>query len=148
MINRENKLPSYPLVELAVEAIANWVTSYRNVVGFNNEFDMCGPDEVMRMAKDIGVTSSQLQELARNGADSANLLKRMLVALHVDPKVIADMDPLVMREMKWLCITCSNKRQCEHELAMGTAAEHFQKYCPNAVSIDELLNQKSQPLSH
>ena len=148
MINRENKLPSYPLVELAVEAIANWVTSYRNVVGFNNEFDMCGPDEVMRMAKDIGVTSSQLQELARNGADSANLLKRMLVALHVDPKVIADMDPLVMREMKWLCITCSNKRQCEHELAMGTAAEHFQKYCPNAVSIDELLNQKSHPLSH
>jgi hypothetical protein len=148
MINRENKLPSYPLVELAVEAIANWVTSYRNVVGFNNEFDMCGSDEVMRMAKDIGVTSSQLQELARNGADSANLLKRMLVALHVDPKVIADMDPLVMREMKWLCITCSNKRQCEHELAMGTAAEHFQKYCPNAVSIDELLNQKSQPLSH
>ena len=148
MINRENKLPSYPLVELAVEAIANWVTSYRNVVGFNNEFDMCRPDEVMRMAKDIGVTSSQLQELARNGADSANLLKRMLVALHVDPKVIADMDPLVMREMKWLCITCSNKRQCEHELAMGTAAEHFQKYCPNAVSIDELLNQKSEPLSH
>ena len=148
MINRENKLPSYPLVELAVEAIANWVTSYRNVVGFNNEFDMCGPDEVMRMAKDIGVTSSQLQELARNGADSANLLKRMLVALHVDPKVIADMDPLVMREMKWLCITCSNKRQCEHELAMGTAAEHFQKYCPNAGSIDELLGQKSQPLSH
>ena len=148
MINRENKLPSYPLVELAVEAIANWVTSYRNVVGFNNEFDMCGPDEVMRMAKDIGVTSSQLQELARNGADSANLLKRMLVALHVDPKVIADMDPLVMREMKWLCITCSNKRQCEHELAKGTAAEHFEQYCPNAVSIDELLNQKSHPLSH
>ena len=148
MINRENKLPSYPLVELAVEAIANWVTSYRNVVGFNNEFDMCGPDEVMRMAKDIGVTSSQLQELARNGADSANLLKRMLVALQVDPKVIADMDPLVMREMKWLCITCSNKRQCEHELAKGTAAEHFEQYCPNAVSIDELLNQKSHPLSH
>ena len=148
MINRENKLPSYPLVELAVEAIANWVTSYRNVVGFNNEFDMCGPDEVMRMAEDIGVTPSQLQELVRKGGNSANLLKRMLVALQVDPKVIADMDPLVMREMKWLCITCSNKRQCEHELAKGTAAEHFEQYCPNAVSIDELLNQKSHPLSH
>jgi hypothetical protein len=148
MISRENKLPSDPFVEAALEAIGNWVTNYRNIVGFNNEFDMCGPNEVMRMAKDIGVTPSQLQELVRNGADSANLLKRMLVALHVDPKVIADMDPLVMREMKWLCISCSNKRQCEHELAKGTAAKHFQKYCPNAVSIDELLNQKSEPLSH
>jgi hypothetical protein len=45
----------------------------------------------------------------------------MLVALHVDPKVLAEMDPLVMREVKWLCITCSNKKRCEHELAQGTA---------------------------
>jgi len=148
MINRENKLPSNPFVEAALGAIADWVTNYRNAVGFNNEFDMCGPDEVMRMAEDIGVTPSQLQELVRKGGNSANLLKRMLVALHVDPKVIADMDPLVMREVKWLCITCCNKRQCEHEIAKGTAVEHFQKYCPNAVSIDELLDQKSQPSSH
>jgi hypothetical protein len=148
MSNRENELPSYPFVEAALKAIANWVTSYRNALGFKNEFGMCGPNEVMRMAKDIGVTPSQLQELVRKGPDSANLLKRMLVALHVDPNVIADMDPLVMREMNWLCITCNNKRQCEYELAKGTAAEHFQKFCPNAVSIDELLNQKGQPSSH
>ena len=145
MINRENNLPSNPFVEAALEAIADWVTSYRNVVGFNNEVDMCGPDEIMRMAKDIGVTPSQLQELVRKGPDSANLLKRMLVALRVDPKIIADIDPLVMREMQWLCMTCGNKKRCKHELAKGTATEHFHQYCPNAVSIDELLDQQAQP---
>jgi hypothetical protein len=72
----------------------------------------------------------------------------MLVALHVDPKMIADMDPLVVREMKWLCITCNNKKRCEHELAKGTATEHFYEFCPNAVSIDELLDQKGQLSSH
>ena len=144
MITRENERPSYPLVESALKAIADWVTSYRKAIGFNNEFGMCGPDEVMRMAKDIGVTPSQLQELVRKGPDSANLLKRMLVALHVDPKIIADMDPLVMREMQWLCITCNNKKRCEHELAKGTATKHFHEFCPNAVSIDELLDQKAQ----
>jgi hypothetical protein len=148
MINREIEPPSYPLVEAALKAIADWVTRYRNAIGFNNEFGMCGPDEVMRMAKDIGVTPSQLQELVRKGPDSANLLKRMLVALHVDPKIIAEIDPLVMREMKWLCITCSNKKRCEHELAKGTATEHFHEFCPNAVSIDELLDQKGQLSSH
>jgi hypothetical protein len=51
------------------------------------------------------------------------------------------MDPLVMREMNWLCIKCGNKRRCEHELAKGTATEHFHEFCPNAVSIDELLDQ-------
>lgn len=145
MTQRENELPSYPFVEAALSAIADWVTSYRNAIGLKNEFGMCGPEEVARMAKDIGVTPSQLQELVRKGPDSANLLKRLLVALHVDPKAIAEIDPLVMREMKWLCITCANKRRCEHELAKGTAAEHFQQFCPNAMSIDELLDQKAQP---
>jgi hypothetical protein len=142
MTQRENELPSYPFVEAALSAIADWVTSYRNAIGLKKEFGMCGPEEVARMAKDIGVTPSQLQELVRIGPDSANLLKRMLVALDVDPKIIADIDPLVMREMNWLCITCGNKKRCKHELAKGTATEHFHEFCPNAVSIDELLDQK------
>jgi len=145
MINRQNELRRYPLVEAVLAAIADWVTNYRNAIGLKNEFAMCGPDEVMRMAKDIGVTPSQLEELVRKGPDSANLLKRMLVALHVDPKIIAEIDPLIMREIKWLCITCSNKKRCEHELAKSTATEHFHEFCPNAVSIDELLDQKGQP---
>jgi len=144
MITREEELPSYPLVEAAFKSIADWITRYRSAIGLNNEFGICGPDEVMRMAKDIGVTPSQLQELVRRGPDSANLLKNMLIALRVDPKTIADIDPLVMREMKWLCITCNNKKRCEHELAKGTATEHFHEFCPNAVSVDELLNQKGQ----
>jgi hypothetical protein len=148
MINRETGLPTNSLVEMALKAIADWVSNYRNAIGLNNEFGMCGPDEVMRMAKEIGVTPSQLQELASKGPGNANLLKAMLVALYVDPKVLADMDPLVMRELKWLCITCSNKKRCKHELAMGTATEHFREFCPNAVSLDELLDPKGQPSSH
>jgi len=147
MINRENGIPNNPLLETAVKAIAAWVSIYRNALGLNNEFGMCGPDEVMRMVKEIGVTPSQLRELNK-GHGNANLLKSMLVALHVDPKVIADMDPLVIRELKWLCITCSNKKRCEHELAKGTAAEHFREFCPNAVSLDELFDQKGQQSSH
>ena len=147
MINRENRIPNNPLVETAVKAIAAWVSIYRNALGLNNEFGMCSPDEVMRMAQEIGLTPSQLRELSK-GHGNANLLKSMLVALHVDPKVIADMDPLVMRELKWLCITCSNKKRCEHELAKGTAAEHFREFCPNAVSLDELFDQKGQQSSH
>jgi hypothetical protein len=147
MINRENGLSSNPLVETALKAIADWVSNYRKAIGFNNEFGMCGQEEVMRMARDIGVTPSQLHELVSKGPGAANLLKTMLVALHVDPKVLADLDPLIMRELQWLCITCSNKKRCKHELAKGTATENFREFCPNAVSLDELLDQKGQPPS-
>ena len=56
MINRENGLPSIPLVETAFKAIADWVSRYRNAIGVNGEIGACGPDEVMRMVKEIGVT--------------------------------------------------------------------------------------------
>ena len=149
MINGESGLPSNPSVDTALKAIADWVSNYRSAIGFSNEFGKCGPDEVMRMAKDIGVTRSQLHELVSKGPGAADLLKRMLVALRVDPKVLADIDLLVMRELQWLCITCDNKKRCERELTKGTAAEHFREFCPNAVSLDELLlDQKGQPSSH
>ncbi|MGA7067656.1 MAG: hypothetical protein WB048_15245 [Pseudolabrys sp.] len=129
MINRETGLPTNSLVEMALNAIADWVSNYRNAIGLNNEFGMCGPDEVMRMAKEIGVTPSQLQELASKGPGNANLLKAMLVALYVDPKVLADMDPLVMRELKWLCITCS-KRSASTNLLREQPPSIFVNFAP------------------
>jgi hypothetical protein len=140
--------PGYPFVDAALKAVADWVTTYRNATALKDEFAMCGPEEVMRMARDIGVTPSQLKELTRKGPDGAKLLKNMLLALHVDPKAIADIDPLVMREMNWLCVSCSNKKRCQHELSKGTATKNFHEFCPNALSIDEVLAQKDQLSSH
>ena len=144
MVNRETRIPDNPLVETTLNAIADWVSKYRNAIGFG----MCEPDEVMLVAKKIGATPSQLRELDSKEPGKAKLLKAMLTALRVDPKVLADLDPLIMRELKWLCITCGARKRCARELAKGTATEHFREYCPNAVSLDELLDQKDPPSSH
>ena len=144
MVNRETRIPGNPLVDTGLNAIADWVSKYRSAIGLGR----CEPDEVMLVAKKIGATPSQLRELDSKEPGKAKLLKAMLTALHVDPKVLADLDPLIMRELKWLCITCGARKRCAHELAKGTATEHFREFCPNAVSLDELLDQKDQPSSH
>jgi hypothetical protein len=134
LVNREN------------EVLAEWMSIYRYTIGcLHDEFGLCERDEVMRMAKEIGLTPSQFRELASEGPGTANLLKKMLVALHVDPRVLADTDPFIRRELPWLCLTCSTKKRCEHELATGTATDHFREFCPNAISLDELFESKSQP---
>ena len=73
------------------------------------------------------------------GTRHCRSVEEYAIALHVDPKFLADTDPFIRRELQWLCLTCSNKKRCEHELAKGTATNHFPEFCPNAVSIDELL---------
>jgi hypothetical protein len=145
MPNSNIQQPSYPAVEMVLNAIADWVSKYRNAIGLNNELRQCSPDEVMQIANDLGVPANQLRELASKGPGAADLIQKLLVALNVDPKAIAMSNPLVMRDLQRLCITCGDKKRCAHELAKGTAAEHFREFCPNALTLDALFAQKNQP---
>ena len=60
-----------------------------------------------------------------------------------DHKTLADTDPLVMRDLQRLCVICRNKGQCRHELDNLSAAEHYHQFCPNAVTLDALLEERS-----
>jgi hypothetical protein len=90
----------------------------------------------MRIARDLRLTQGELQELARKAPNAADLLLKMLVALHV---ALENTDPHVMRDLRRLCTTCGAKKRCEHELADGTAGDHFREFCPNAFTLDALL---------
>ena len=65
MPNRENQPPSTPLLEVVLNGIANWVSKYRDNFGLHNQLGQCDPNEVMRVARDLGITSSELLELER-----------------------------------------------------------------------------------
>lgn len=145
MPNRDNHMPHYPVVEMVIDAIADWVKGYRYATGLNNEFAHCGPDEVKAMARDLGMTPADLREMAAKGPGAADLLKRMLVALKVDPKVLGEMDQRVTRDLQRLCITCGNKRRCEHELAAGTATTNMHEFCPNALTLETLFKSGDGP---
>ena len=133
----------YPTVEFVLNAIADWVNDHRHSVG-PADFGQCSPDEVSRIATDFGMSSGQLRELVRKGPHAADQLKKMLVALKVDPKHVADTEPMVMRDMQRLCIFCDDKKRCAHELAAGTAPAHFHEFCPNAQTLDALAPQEPQ----
>jgi Family of unknown function (DUF6455) len=107
--------------------------------GVREELVRCGAQEVARTAHELGIGA---RDLASKGPHTADLLKKLLVALGADPKQLASQDPIAMRDLQRLCITCGAKRRCEHELATGTAAKNYERYCPNAYTIDALLNAK------
>lgn len=133
----------YPTVEFVLNAVADWVNDHRAKLGANG-FGQCSPDEVARIAADMGMSSRQLSEIVRQGPHAADQLQQMLIALKVDPKHVADSEPLVMRDLQRLCSTCGCKTRCAHELDVGTAAEHFDEFCPNAMTLDALVKEKAQ----
>jgi hypothetical protein len=135
----------YPTVEFVLNAIADWVNNHRDSMGRADDFGQCTPDEVSRIANDMGMSAGQLRELVQKGPHAADQVQKMLIALKVDPKHVADTEPLVMRDLQRLCIFCDDKKHCAQELAAGTAAAHFHEFCPNAQTLDALVRQEIQP---
>jgi hypothetical protein len=134
-----NPIGEHSPIESMFGAIANWVTSYRQAVGLRRELAKCGPEEVAAMARDIGLSTQELEFIARKGPNAADELPKLLRALGVNPQKISSDRIGALRDLQRICTTCGHKAQCKHELAAGTAGKHYHGYCPNAVSIDELF---------
>jgi hypothetical protein len=122
-----------------LQAIASWVKKYRDAIGHQNELAGCGPEDVALIARDIGMSPNELIYVANKGPHAADELPRLLRALGVDPQKLKTIDPALRRSLQRICISCANKNQCQHNLAMGTAADNYRDYCPNAMSLDELF---------
>lgn len=132
---------AYSGVDSIFGAIARWVKNYRDTVDTAHQLRGCGPDEVAAIARDLALAPPDLLTLTRGGPDGARLLQEMLKALGVDPAALAQQDPLVMRDLQRLCVSCGYKRQCERDLAEGRLAENYHDYCPNAYTLEMLFDR-------
>jgi hypothetical protein len=148
MPNADTQPPKHLTFERIVEAIADWVSKYRETLADTGRLDQCSANEVGAIAKDLGITASQLQAVVAKGPGAADLLQKMLVALGVDPERIAKAEPAAMRDLQRLCAACDHKSRCRHELAAGTAATHFHEFCPNAFTLDALFAEKTAAARH
>jgi hypothetical protein len=134
--------PDYETLQTVLNSIAQWVTKFRNARGISSDLANCGPEEVARIARDLRVHPRELVMMAKKGPKAADLLQKLLVALGIDAKGLEHDDPLVMRDLQRLCTTCTDKRQCQFDLANGVTADNFRDYCPNAFTLDALLKAK------
>jgi hypothetical protein len=109
--------------------------------GSGLDLKCCGEDEVERMAKDIGVSASELRRLATLGPDSADLLLRRMAALDLDRKEVSQTEPRTFQDLQRVCTMCNSHRRCKRDLARDSADRAWQDYCPNAATLMALNAQ-------
>jgi hypothetical protein len=97
-----------------------------------------GGNGIEEIARDVGLSASELCDLARKGRGASDLLRGRLSALHINPKRLSRAQPAVMRDLEKVCSLCGSKHRCAHDLANGPADPRWRKYCPNAQTIDAL----------
>jgi hypothetical protein len=124
----------YPRVEFLINSFADWLKHRREL----HEMRQMDRSEFDRIAGDLRVTPDDLEELVRQGPHAADELPKMLKALGINEASLARAQPLVLRDMERVCAMCNHKRECDRDLAAGTAAQHYEEYCLNAPTIDRL----------
>ena len=124
----------YPAVQLLISTFADWLKHRREL----NELRQMDRADFDRIADDLRVSPSELDELVRQGPHAADELPVMLRALGIDAHRLARSEPMLLRDMERVCAMCRQKAQCDRDLIAGTAAEHYEGYCLNAPNIDRL----------
>jgi len=124
----------YPVFDTLVTAFSDWLKHRREM----SELRELNTSEFDRIASELRVSPGDLTELVRQGSHAADELPQMLKALGIDEEALARTQPLVLRDMERVCALCHRKGECVRDFAAGTAAEHYEEYCPNAPTIDVL----------
>jgi transcriptional regulator with XRE-family HTH domain len=128
---------SFRAVGMLVNTFNDWLKHRREL----NELRQLNTVEFDRIASELGVSPTDLNELVRQGPHAADELPKMLKVLGIDEEALARTQPLVLRDMERVCALCAHKGECDRDLAAGTAAEHYKGYCLNAPSIEVLGQQ-------
>ncbi len=127
----------WPIIDNVIAPLAEWWRS-RSMVHQNLEsLGAFSPEEMARIAQDIGLSSTELRSLASYCSDAAELLERRLAAAGLDPKVLAKTAPSELRDMERLCTLCRSKGRCSYDLAGDPRDPAWREYCPNAAAISE-----------
>jgi hypothetical protein len=117
-----------------IKAISQWLRDWARKSSAL-ELRCYGEEEVERMAKDIGMSASELRRIAALGPDSADLLLRRMAALDLDRKEVSRTESRTFQDLQRVCTMCNSKRRCKRDLAHDSDDPVWQDYCPNAATL-------------
>jgi hypothetical protein len=101
-----------------------------------------GADELEYLTREIGPSDSELRTVATQGGHEADLLRRRMVALDLDPYEVALSEPALIRHLQGRC--AEYRGHCVLDLAHESTAsarqdrQDWRDYCPNASTLEML----------
>jgi len=123
------------------ESVSAWIgraLRSRRTANRTSGLKGCPPDEVGRIARDVGLTPGELIRLATMGPNAADEVYRRLEELDVDADEVRHRDPALLRELIKVCSFCTTKARCSSDLNWCPLAPDWSHYCPNATILESL----------
>jgi len=98
-------------------------------------------DEIEYLAHETEIATGDLRTLAMLGIHGADLLRRRMLILRVDPDRYFRSEPANFRELQESCSACTSHERCALDLTQDTidpTRPDWQDYCPNVAMLKML----------
>jgi hypothetical protein len=102
------------------------------------EIAACPPSELHRIARDVGLSETDLRSLSCSHSGPSELMPRRLQQLGLDPAYVKFARTATYRDLERVCAVCKAWRHCARDLANGDVQAGMESYCLNAFTIDAL----------
>ena len=136
---------SKPAPNPGLMAVAeHFLTGLRAWWQHRNELGSIDPNELERIAGEIGMTGRNLQHLVARGPGAADLLLERMQMLGITRDDVERVSRGLMRDLEQTCTCCNEKGACSHDLATRPNADAWKDYCPNAISLDSVKKTKGR----
>ena len=114
-----------------------FVTRARTAISRWNEMRRLDASEVEAIARDLNLSSSELNALAQLVPTSLAPLKLRLSYAGTSERELAASDCAMLRDLQRVCSQCAAKMRCAADLERGRRATPA-KYCPNERTLRAL----------
>lgn len=138
-----NPVKTHPAFNSVIAAFRDWVRNRKLIRQCRQRLDACDKNEIARIARDVGLSSSDLREMEQLGPDAAKPLLDRMAVLHLDADALAKSDPSTMRDLQRLCSSCVSKKRCQRDLLLVPDDPMWRHYCPNADTLDALQSESA-----
>ncbi len=102
------------------------------------ELAACPPQELHRIAADLGLSSTDLTRFTCSHPGPSELMPLRLQQLGLDVEFVRHAEPETYRDLARVCAACTAWRRCKHDLARGNVQAGMDGYCLNSATIDAL----------
>jgi hypothetical protein len=95
------------------------------------------------LARDVCVSEEAFERLYVAGPRT-DQLEQLMCALALDAETTEIENPgAVTRDMSLVCSGCLMINRCRRELEAGSAKQNYNEYCPNALTLNALLETQT-----
>ena len=137
MLAKQTESQNWPFLDNVIGPIADWWRKHAEVRDNQANLSALGPDELARVAQDVGIPASDLRKLAQHCADAADLLEYRIASLGLSACELAHDAPAQLRDMERLCTMCEHKGRCARDLAADSSDPIWRRYCPNEGTLSD-----------